>query len=116
MIKTTGDRLTQKPLATIGGKRLFVKEIEEALLNGEVDVAVHSAKDMPAKLPEGLAIGAVLPRADPLDALVLPIHLQKLERDASAIIASLGRTPRVGTGSVRRISQLRRILPEARSG
>jgi len=114
VIKTTGDRLTQKPLATIGGKRLFVKEIEEALLNGEVDVAVHSAKDMPAKLPEGLAIGAVLPRADPLDALVLPIHLKNLGRDTSAIIASLGRTPRIGTGSVRRISQLRRILPQAR--
>src|SRR5437870_13083094 len=72
VIKTSGDRLATAPLSEIGGKRLFVKEIEDALLSGEVDIAVHSSKDMPAVLPEGLAIGAVLPREDPADVLVLP--------------------------------------------
>src|ERR1044071_8255812 len=68
VIKTSGDRLQEAPLSDVGGKRLFVKEIEDALLRGEIDVAVHSSKDMPAVLPEGLAIAAVLPREDPLDA------------------------------------------------
>ena len=78
VIRTTGD---ERPLgkdapgsAAIAeeGKRVFVKEIEEALLAGQVDVAVHSAKDMPVDLPDGLTIGAVLPREDPRDAVVLP--------------------------------------------
>ena len=60
------------PLSEVGGKRLFVKEIEDALLRGEIDLAVHSSKDMPAVLPDGLAIGAVLPREDPRDAVVVP--------------------------------------------
>ena len=60
VIKTSGDRLQDRPLSEIGGKRLFVKEIEDALLNGEIDLAVHSSKDMPAILPDGLEIGAVL--------------------------------------------------------
>src|SRR6188768_831289 len=72
IIKTTGDRLGEAPLSEIGGKRLFVKEIEDALLAGEVDLAVHSSKDMPALLPDGLAIAGVLPREDPRDAVVLP--------------------------------------------
>lgn len=72
VIKTTGDRLSEANLSQVGGKRLFVKEIEEALAAGAVDLAVHSAKDMPAVLPEGLSVGAVLPREDPRDALVLP--------------------------------------------
>src|SRR5919197_723318 len=72
VIKTSGDRLAEATLSQIGGKRLFVKEIEDALLAGEVDVAVHSSKDMPAVLPDGLAIAGVLPREDPLDAVVLP--------------------------------------------
>ena len=72
VIKTSGDRLQDAPLSEIGGKRLFVKEIEDALLRGEIDLAVHSSKDMPAVLPEGLAIGGVLPRENPLDAVVLP--------------------------------------------
>ena len=71
IIKTSGDTLAEAPLSEIGGKRLFVKEIEDALLNGEIDLAVHSSKDMPAELPHGLDIGAVLPREDPADALVL---------------------------------------------
>ncbi|PWT83135.1 MAG: hydroxymethylbilane synthase [Blastocatellia bacterium] len=72
-IKTSGDRLQEAPLSEVGGKRLFVKEIEEALLRGEIDLAVHSSKDMPAVLPDGLTIAAVLPREDPLDAIVLPM-------------------------------------------
>src|SRR5262245_4182815 len=72
VIRTAGDRLQDAPLSEVGGKRLFVKEIEDALLRDEVDLAVHSAKDMPVVLPDGLAIAAALPREDPLDALVLP--------------------------------------------
>jgi hydroxymethylbilane synthase len=72
IIKTAGDRLQEAPLSEIGGKRLFVKEIEDALLNGEIDLAVHSAKDLPAMLPDGLELAAVLRREDPRDALVLP--------------------------------------------
>src|SRR5947207_3051428 len=63
-IKTTGDRLQDRPLSEAGGKRLFVKEIEDALLGGEIDLAVHSSKDMPVVLPEGLTIAAVLPATD----------------------------------------------------
>src|SRR4029079_11070850 len=73
VIRTSGDRLQEAPLSEAGGKRLFVKEIEDALLNGEVDLAVHSSKDMPAVLPDGLTIAGVLPRADPHDAVVLPL-------------------------------------------
>src|SRR3954468_23241357 len=72
IIKTTGDRLADAALSEIGGKRLFVKEIEEALLSGGNDLAVHSSKDMPADQPPGLRIGAVLPREDARDAVVLP--------------------------------------------
>src|SRR6476646_1386526 len=73
IIKTSGDRLQEAPLSEAGGKRLFVKEIEDALLSGDIDLAVHSAKDMSAVLPEGLTIAGVLPRENPLDAVVLPI-------------------------------------------
>jgi hydroxymethylbilane synthase len=72
VIKTSGDRLQDAPLSEAGGKRLFVKEIEDALLSGDVDMAVHSSKDMPAVLPRGLDIAGALPREDPLDAIVLP--------------------------------------------
>ena len=72
VIKTSGDRLQDAPLSEIGGKRLFVKEIEDALLTGDIDLAVHSSKDMPAVLPDGLEVGAVLEREEPRDALVLP--------------------------------------------
>src|SRR5882762_4719791 len=72
VIKTSGDQLQDAPLSAIGGKRLFVKEIEDALLRCEIDLAVHSSKDMPAVLPPGLAIAGVLPREDPFDAIVLP--------------------------------------------
>src|ERR1700745_3209603 len=72
IIKTTGDQLQDRPLSDVGGKRLFVKEIEDALLRNEIDLAVHSSKDMPAILPDGLSIAGVLPREDPRDAVVLP--------------------------------------------
>ncbi len=73
VIKTSGDRLADVTLVgDAGGKGLFVKEIEDALLAGAVDIAVHSSKDMPAALPDGLTLAATLPREDPRDALVLP--------------------------------------------
>ena len=105
VIKTSGDRLQEAPLSDIGGKRLFVKEIEDALIGGDVDLAVHSSKDMPALLPEGLDIAAVLEREDPRDALVLPHGL--------APKAQSPEPPRIGTGSVRRIAQLRQRFPTA---
>ena len=124
-IKTSGDRLQEAPLSEIGGKRLFVKEIEDALLSGEVDLAVHSSKDMSAVLPEGLQIAAVLPRENPLDAIVLPArtdgssvgHPPSATPTLSTIadlVAELGQSPVVGTGSVRRIAQLTRLMPGAR--
>jgi hydroxymethylbilane synthase len=113
VIRTSGDRLQEAPLSEIGGKRLFVKEIEDALFDGEIDVAVHSSKDMPAALPEGLDVGAVLSRDDPADVLVLPVHFGEGLRDLNAIRAQLGRGARIGTGSVRRIAQLRANFPDA---
>src|SRR6516162_320469 len=70
VIRTTGDVIRDRPLAEVGGKGLFTKEIEEALLAGDIDVAVHSAKDMPTVLPAGLSIAAVLPREDPRDVFI----------------------------------------------
>jgi hydroxymethylbilane synthase len=119
IIKTTGDRLQDAPLSEVGGKRLFVKEIEDALINGEIDLAVHSSKDMPALLPEGLRIAAVLPREDPLDAMVLPRGDQGSgigDRISSIddLVTALGQSPSIGTSSVRRIAQLSRLFPGAR--
>ena len=102
VIKTSGDRLQELPLSDIGGKRVFVKEIEDALISGDIDLAVHSSKDMPAVLPDGLDIGAVLEREDARDVLVLP----KKASEPSG-------NPRIGTGSVRRIAQLRKRFPHA---
>ena len=112
VIKTTGDQLQDRPLSEVGGKRLFVKEIEDALLRNEVDLAVHSSKDMPALLPEGLGIAGVLPREDPLDAIVLPAGQTAGTTDD--LIAALGPSPSIGTGSVRRVAQLIGIFPGAR--
>jgi len=118
VIKTTGDRLQDRPLSEAGGKRLFVKEIEDALLAGEVDLAVHSSKDMPVVLPGGLAIAGVLPREDPRDAMVLrgspPEVRPKADGTMNSIVDALGREPSIGTGSVRRIAQLKGLLPGAR--
>jgi hydroxymethylbilane synthase len=115
-IRTSGDRLQSAPLSEVGGKRLFVKEIEDALLAGDVDVAVHSSKDMTAILPDGLTIAAVLPREDPRDAIVLPAGSSNHDRSAAAddLSTALGASPVVGTGSVRRIAQVTRLVPQAR--
>ena len=123
VIKTSGDRLQEAPLSEIGGKRLFVKEIEDALIGGAIDIAVHSSKDMPAGLPQGLEIGAVLEREDPRDAVVMrstkvhedtKIHEGHEEREELRRIAGqLANGARIGTGSVRRIAQLRTFFPGA---
>jgi len=102
-LSTAGDRL-RGPLAEAGGKGLFVKEIEEALLDGRADVAVHSGKDLPAELPPTLPIVAVPIRADARDALLSALRGSKLE--------DLPRGARVGTGSVRRAAQLLRQRPD----
>lgn len=101
-IRTTGDRVTDRPLAEIGGKALFTKEIDQALLGGKVDCAVHSAKDM-AALPAGLEIAAALPRADVRDALIGAHGLS---------VAELALGARVGTSAVRRRAQLLARRPD----
>lgn len=105
IIKTTGDRNLDSPLSEIGGKGVFVKEIEEALLSEEIDIAVHSMKDLPAVLPDGLVIGAVAPRHDPRDALVSKANLKLRDLPDGA---------RVGTGSLRRGAQLLNLMPGLR--
>jgi hydroxymethylbilane synthase len=119
VIKTTGDQLQDAPLSEAGGKRLFVKEIEDALQRDVIDLAVHSSKDMPAVLPDGLMVGGVLPREDPLDAIVLPVRetdqpLDVRPESIEDLVARLGESPSIGTGSVRRIAQLARLFPGAR--
>jgi hydroxymethylbilane synthase len=111
IIRTSGDRLQDAPLADVGGKRLFVKEIEEALLADEIDLAVHSAKDLPAVLPGGLTVAATLHREDPRDVFVLREGLAA--RDLAAVAGILPAAPRIGTGSVRRAAQLAAVLPGA---
>jgi hydroxymethylbilane synthase len=122
VIKTSGDRLQDAPLSEIGGKRLFVKEIEEALLTGDIDLAVHSSKDMPAVLQDGLEVGAVLEREDPRDALILPdtkIHqgrntkIYEGHENPRRVALAVKDGARIGTGSVRRIAQLRPMFPAA---
>lgn len=97
IIKTTGDRILDAPLARIGGKGLFVKEIEEALLEGSIDLAVHSLKDMPAQVPEGLCIASIPAREDPSDVLI---------STTAENIDTLPGSARIGTSSLRRSSQL----------
>jgi hydroxymethylbilane synthase len=113
VIKTSGDRLGEAPLSESGGKRLFVREIEDALLDGRVDVAVHSTKDMPTDMPGGLEIGAVLPREEPWDALVLPERANVAVHEVDQVLEWLGPAPRIGTSSVRRVTQLHRLMPGA---
>jgi hydroxymethylbilane synthase len=105
-IKTTGDKITDVPLAQVGGKGLFVKEIEEAMLRGEADLAVHSMKDVPTVLPDGLHLSAVLEREDPRDAFVT--------RKDSGInsFKDLGPDSTVGTSSLRRSCQLKNVRPD----
>jgi hydroxymethylbilane synthase len=111
VIKTSGDRIQDAPLSEVGGKGLFVKEIEDALLSRDVDIAVHSAKDMSVTLPDGLGVAAVLPREDSRDALVLRTHAAGLSLEDA--LAQLGASP-IGTGSVRRSAQLAKRAPAAR--
>ena len=113
VIKTSGDHLQDAPLSEIGGKRLFVKEIEDALLNGDIDLAVHSSKDMPAVLPDGLEVGAVLEREDPRDALVLPKGDGNLFPGSEWKKVPVPFSARIGTGSVRRIAQLKPLFERA---
>jgi hydroxymethylbilane synthase len=115
VIKTSGDKLQEAPLSEAGGKRLFVREIEDALLDGRVDVAVHSAKDMPVIAVDGLTVAAVLPREEPWDAIVLPASAAATDNTLDALIARLrsGSGLTVGTSSVRRVTQLQRVLPGA---
>lgn len=102
-ISTTGDRRTDVPLATIGGKGLFIKEIEEALDRGEIDIAVHSLKDVPSIIPEQFELVAFLPRADARDAWVQPDGRSFSDMPAGS---------RIGTGSPRRRTQLRQLRPD----
>jgi hydroxymethylbilane synthase len=102
-IKTTGDKVQDRPLSEIGGKGLFTKEIEEALLAGEIDLAVHSMKDMPTFLPDGLAIACLLPREDPRDVLITT---------AGSSIATLPRGAVVGSASLRRAAQIKALRPD----
>ena len=102
-IKTKGDKVLDSPLAKIGGKGLFVKEIEEAMLRHDVDLAVHSMKDLPADLPEGLQIALYPEREDPRDAFV-STHYQTL--------SALPEGSSVGTGSLRRSAQLLHLRPD----
>lgn len=104
-IKTSGDRIRDRALAAAGGKGLFSKEIEAALLSGAVDIAVHSAKDMETVLPDGLTIGAVLEREDARDALIA--------RDAGSVDA-LPHGASVGSASLRREALLKRARPDLR--
>ena len=102
-MSTQGDRVLDSPLAKIGGKGLFVKELENGMLEGRADIAVHSMKDVPAELPDGLDIGAILAREDPRDAFVSNTY---------ASVEVLPHGARVGTSSLRRQCQLRTIRPD----
>ncbi len=103
IISTRGDKVLDVSLQKVGGKGLFTKEIEDALLQGTVDLAVHSLKDLPTQTADGLAIAAVLEREDPADAVI--------SRDGR-LLAALGRGARVMTGSLRREAQLRHARPD----
>ncbi len=103
VIKTKGDKILDVPLAKIGGKGLFVKEIEEALLDGGIDIAVHSMKDMPGDIPPGLCIGAVPERENPFDVLITSQGLCLKDLKSGA---------RIGTSSLRRSAQLFHTRPD----
>ena len=107
VLKTRGDKILDRALSEVGGKGLFVKEIEEALLDGRAEVAVHSMKDLPAEIPDGLVLGAVPVREDPRDALLVAPALAA--RDV-AVAARSG--ARVGTSSLRRVCQLKARRPD----
>ncbi len=103
IIKTKGDKILDVPLAKVGGKGLFVKEIEEALIDKRIDIAVHSMKDMPADLLDGLSIGAVPERENPGDVLISKNNM---------LLSQLPGKARIGTSSLRRLAQIRHIRPD----
>ncbi|MEM9589867.1 MAG: hydroxymethylbilane synthase [Pseudomonadota bacterium] len=105
VIKTSGDQILDKPLADVGGKGLFTKEIDEAQLRGDIALAVHSMKDLPTRLPDGLCIAAVLPRADVRDAFLSPVATSLSDLPEGAV---------VGTSSLRRAAQVKRARPDLR--
>jgi hydroxymethylbilane synthase len=104
VLRTTGDRIQDRSLSKIGGKGLFVKEIEEALLDGRADVAVHSAKDVPAQIAKGCVLAAYPERVDPRDALA--------SRERGMTLADLPSGAKIGTGSTRRMALLRAHRPD----
>ncbi|MBB99811.1 MAG: hydroxymethylbilane synthase [Rhodobacteraceae bacterium] len=103
VIKTSGDQIQDRPLSEVGGKGLFTKEIEQAMVDGDIDIAVHSAKDMPTVLPEGLELIAFLPREDVRDAFLSP----KAKR-----IQDLPQNAVVGSSSLRRQAMIKRLRPD----
>ena len=103
VISTAGDRIQDRPLAEVGGKGLFTQELEEQLSDGRIDLAVHSSKDMPTLLPDGLAITAFLEREDPRDAFLCPTAGSLAELPAGAVI---------GSSSLRRQALIRRLRPD----
>ncbi len=103
VIATTGDQIQSKPLKEFGGKGLFTKEIEEALLAGQIDMAVHSMKDVPTELPPGLGIVCLLPREDPRDGFLSPV---------ANSLAGLPEGATVGSSSLRRVAQIRHVRPD----
>jgi len=110
-IKTTGDKILDVPLAKVGGKGLFVKEIEEALLNGSADLAVHSMKDVPTEFPDGLQLAVICEREDPRDAFISRIHHSKFEIPN---FSALPHGASIGTSSLRRACQLLSTRPDLR--
>jgi hydroxymethylbilane synthase len=103
VIATTGDQIQDRPLSEAGGKGLFTKEIEEALLDGRIDIAVHSSKDMPTQLPDGLELSAFLEREDPRDAFIGRAAAKLIELPQGAV---------VGSSSLRRQALIRRLRPD----
>jgi hydroxymethylbilane synthase len=103
VITTSGDRIQDRPLSEAGGKGLFTKEIEEALLDGRIDLAVHSSKDMPTVLPDGLQLSAFLPREDPRDAFI---------GRTAATIEDLPQGAVIGSSSLRRQALIKRMRPD----
>jgi hydroxymethylbilane synthase len=115
IITTTGDAVQDRPLAEIGGKGLFAKEIHEALADGRIDFAVHSLKDLESELPAGIVLGCTLPREDPRDALILGPACSGLDSkaaDPADPFACLPRGALIGTASVRRQAQLLHARPD----
>jgi hydroxymethylbilane synthase len=103
VIRTTGDAIQDRPLSEAGGKGLFTKELDIALLDGTIDIAVHSAKDLPTAMPDGIAIAGYLPREDVRDALISP---------RAPTLQALPSGAHVGSASLRRQAQLRRVRPD----